>query len=58
MRFAFLEAVYDALEDETLKEQFTSDGEDAYVAKRLTFPRLDEIREEKAARAGALGAMV
>lgn len=51
------ETVYDALEDEILKEQFACDGED-HVAKRLTFPRLDEIREEKAAREGTLGAAV
>lgn len=37
--------------------QFDKDGDD-YVATGLTFPKLDRIKEEKAARAGTYGAAV
>lgn len=49
--------IYEAIDDTILAEQFKKDGAD-YVAKGLTFPRLDELKEEKAARDGALGATV
>ena len=51
------EVVYDELEDQDMKNQFKPDG-DSYIAKRLTFPKLDEIKEEKAAEAGLLGTTV
>ena len=51
------DAVYRQLEDDDIKSQFKRDG-DSYLAMRLTFPKLDEITEEKAAEAGALGATV
>lgn len=49
--------VYDQLDDEDVKEEFTKRGS-AYVATDLTFPKLDERKEEKAAEAGSLGASV
>jgi class 3 adenylate cyclase len=50
-------AIYDQLNDEDMRRQFALDG-DTYVATGLTFPKLDKIREEKAAKAGSLGAAV
>jgi hypothetical protein len=49
--------MYDQLDDEEVKEEFTKRGS-AYVATGLTFPKLDEKKEEKAAEAGTLGASV
>jgi class 3 adenylate cyclase len=49
-------ALYDAIDDETLKRQFVKDDQEAYVAKGLTFPTLDELQEAEAARAGMLAA--
>jgi class 3 adenylate cyclase len=51
------EAIYEELDDEDLKSEFVQDG-DTYVATNLTFPRLDRIREERAANDGSLGAAV
>jgi class 3 adenylate cyclase len=51
------QAVYDAIDDETVKEEFKKDGA-AYVATGLTFPRLEEKQAERAAKAGMLGARV
>jgi class 3 adenylate cyclase len=51
------DTLYDQLDDDDIKYQFKRDG-DSYLAKRLTFPKLDEITEEKAVEAGALGATV
>jgi class 3 adenylate cyclase len=51
------EEVFDQLDDEDVRAEFTKDG-DTYVATGLTFPKLDKIEEEKAARAGSLGAAV
>ncbi len=51
------ETVYDAINDDVLKDQFTKDG-DAYVATDLTFPKLEKLNEEaeeKAATRGNLG---
>lgn len=48
---------YDQLEDEDVKEEFFKRGS-AYVATNLTFPKLDEKKEEKAAETGSLGASV
>ncbi|MEK7233607.1 MAG: hypothetical protein AAB268_07315, partial [Elusimicrobiota bacterium] len=48
------QTIYDALDEGILKEQFHKDT-DAYVANCLTFPRLDELEEEEAARKGKLG---
>ena len=48
--------MYDQLEDE-VKEEFAKQGS-AYVATGLTFPKLDEKKEEKAAEIGTLGASV
>lgn len=50
------EQVYDQLDDD-FRDEFTLDGDD-YVAKGLTFPKLDEKQEEEAARAGSLAAVV
>ena len=49
-------ALYEAIDDETLKRQFVKDDQEAYVAKGLTFPKLDELEEAEAARAGMLAA--
>ena len=49
--------IYDQLDDEDVRAEFTQDG-DTYLATGLTFPKLDKIGEEKAARAGSLGAAV
>lgn len=49
--------VYDQLEDEDVKDEFVKRGS-AYVATGLTFPKLDEKKEEKAAEAGSLGTSV
>jgi class 3 adenylate cyclase len=50
------ETIYNTIDNETLKNQFRNDSRGAYVAKRLTFPRLDEMEEEAAARDGSLTA--
>ncbi|MBI2806624.1 MAG: adenylate/guanylate cyclase domain-containing protein [Planctomycetes bacterium] len=49
--------MYDQLDDEEVKEEFTKQGS-AYVATGLTFSKLDEKKEEKAAETGTLGASV
>lgn len=49
--------IYDELEDGDVMGEFIK-RETAYVATNLTFPKLDEKREEKAAEAGTLGANV
>jgi class 3 adenylate cyclase len=49
-------ALYETIDDETLKRQFVKDDQGAYVAIGLTFPKLDEIEEAEAARAGMLAA--
>jgi len=51
------EAIYSELEDEDLRSSFTKNS-DAYLATGLTFPKMDRVSEEKAARAGSLGATV
>lgn len=48
--------MYDAITNETVQKQFTKDSQGAYVAKGLTFPKLDEIEEDAAAREGRLDA--
>ncbi|MFV1969326.1 MAG: hypothetical protein ACC628_28225 [Pirellulaceae bacterium] len=40
-----------------MKDQFKKEGH-SYLAKKLTFPELDKIKEEKAAEEGTLGATV
>lgn len=47
--------IYDSIEDEVLKVEFKKSG-NSYVATGLTFPKLDQKREEKAGRTGSLGA--
>lgn len=49
--------VYDQLDDEDVRDEFKRSGK-SYVATRLTFPSLDEKKEEKAAEQGSLGATV
>jgi class 3 adenylate cyclase len=49
--------VYDQLDDEDVRKAFTKSDE-TYVATSLTFPRLDRLKEERAARAGSLAATV
>jgi class 3 adenylate cyclase len=51
------EEIYEQLDDEAVENEFTEDG-GSYVATGLTFPRIDRIKEEKAVRAGSLGAAV
>ncbi|WP_419188310.1 adenylate/guanylate cyclase domain-containing protein [Stieleria bergensis] len=46
--------IYCQLDDENVTEEFTKRGS-AYVATNLTFPKLDEKKEEKAAEEGCLG---
>lgn len=48
-------AVYDNLEDEAIKSEFSGDGKGAYVAKGLTFPYLDDKEEEEAAKSNRMG---
>ena len=50
------EPIYDELDDD-IKEEFKKHG-DSFVAKRLTFRRLDEINEEQAAENNSLAALV
>ncbi len=57
MQIRISQRVYDQLDDEDVRGKFTQDG-DTYVATDLTFPNLDRVKEEKAARAGSLGAAV
>jgi class 3 adenylate cyclase len=47
--------VYESLKEETLKDQFSKSG-DAYLAEGVTFPRLDALEEEKAAKENRLSA--
>lgn len=49
--------VYDQLDDEDLENEFTKKGV-SYVASDLTFPKLDQKKEEKAAQNGSLEAVV
>jgi class 3 adenylate cyclase len=49
--------VYDQLNDEDVTEEFVKRGA-AYVATNLTFSKLDEKKEEKAAEEGSLGTSV
>jgi class 3 adenylate cyclase len=51
------EAIYEQLDDEDMENEFSEDG-GSYVATGLTFPMLDRLKEEKAARAGTLGSAV
>ena len=50
-------SIYEELDDEDITEEFTKRGS-AYVATALTFPKLDEKKEEKAAENGSLAATV
>lgn len=47
--------VYESLKEGTLKDQFSKAG-DAYLAEGVTFPRLDALEEEKAAKENNLSA--
>jgi class 3 adenylate cyclase len=47
--------IYETITSEPLKRQFLEDDQEAYVAKGLTFPKLDEIEATEAAKAGLLG---
>ena len=49
-------ALYETIDDETLERQFVKDNQGAYVAKGLTFPKLDELEEAEAVWAGMLTA--
>ncbi|EMI55229.1 adenylate/guanylate cyclase domain-containing protein [Rhodopirellula sallentina] len=49
--------IYDELDDEDVKEEFRKRG-NTYVATDLTFPALDDKKEEDAAESGRLGASV
>ena len=50
-------SVYDGLSDEDIKSEFSKRG-NAYVATNLTFRKLDEKQEEKAAESSSLGAKI
>lgn len=52
------EEIYNVIKNETKKGEFKEDDDGTYVAKGLTFPRLDELEEEKAAKEGTLGAAI
>jgi class 3 adenylate cyclase len=49
-------ALYDVIANETKKGEFKKTSDDNYVATNLTFPRLDELEEEKAAKLDTIGA--
>jgi class 3 adenylate cyclase len=49
--------IYDAINDDTLREQFAKVRDGEYAADMLTFPKLDELQEEAAARSSKLGAV-
>ena len=49
-------AIYDVIKSETKKGEFKKVNDDEYVATNLTFPRIDELEEEKAARQDTIGA--
>ena len=52
-----LQNIYDSIENKTCREQFKQQAEGSqYVATNLTFPKLDEIEAEEAARQNSLGA--
>ena len=51
------QTIYDAINDDTLREQFEEVRKGEYAADMLTFPKLDELQEEAAARANKLGAV-
>lgn len=48
--------LYDTITNEIVKKQFTKDELGTYVAKGLTFPKLDELEEDAASREGRLSA--
>ncbi|MBX3357315.1 MAG: hypothetical protein KF745_02695 [Phycisphaeraceae bacterium] len=50
------EELYETINDEVLKGEFKED-DGSFVADGLTFRRLDDLREEAAARSGKLGAV-
>ena len=52
------QAIYDALPDGSIKDWFGKDGKGAYVAAKLTFPELDRLEEEDAAKANRMGVQV
>ena len=52
------QAVYDALPEGLTKGGFGKDGQGAYVSYKLTFPELDHLEEEEAARSNKLGVTV
>jgi class 3 adenylate cyclase len=52
------QAVYNALPEGSTKCGFSEDGKGAYVAFKLTFPELDRLEEEDAARANRMGVTV
>lgn len=51
-------AIYDVIKNETKKGEFRKVTDNEYVATNLTFPRLDEMEEENAAKKGTVGAVV
>ena len=52
------QVVYDALPEGLTKGGFGKDGKGAYVTVKLTFPELDRLEEEEAARANRMGVTV
>ena len=50
--------VYDLIKKETKKKQFKKDGQNEYVAKDLTFPKLDQLEVEEAAKIDSIGAEI
>jgi class 3 adenylate cyclase len=51
-------SIYDQIEDDVVKGEFSEEEDDSYVAKGLTFPRIDEKKEADAARSNRLDAVV
>lgn len=51
-------AIYDVIKNETKKGEFKKVNDNEYVSTDLTFPRLDEMEEENAAKKGTVGATV
>ena len=50
------ESIYEQIDDEVVRDEFKKQDDGNYVATGLTFPRIDEKKENQAARGGSLGA--
>lgn len=50
------EEIYSAIKNETKKDEFKKADDGTYVAKGLTFPKLDQLEGEQAAKSNTIGA--